>query len=222
MRRLIDALGGDDIAAGIGTLALRDPDLPIDVLVAERQVVAFRAADHAAAKVLDVDHVGHQRVVDIRQQQVGAGHGPLVFVPQLVDQMVDRAGRIDLGIEIGVLAEQRQRLAVEDQLDIGKTAGARGAELVGPAEIDRAGTRQQEFLVILGDDLEIGVVAERYGLLRRQIVGHRLEQALGVGLRRPSLAEGGPQATTKISADTRSQKLPPICGPFSVISQFLH
>ena len=36
--------------------------------------------------------------------------------------------------------------------------------------------------MILGDDLKVGIVAERYGLLRRQIVGHGLEQALGLCL----------------------------------------
>ena len=99
-----------------------DPNLPIDVLVSECQVIAFGAVDHAAAEVLHVDHVGHQHIIDIRQKQIGAGQRPVELVPQLVDQMVDGAGHLGLSIEVGVLAKQRQGLAVEDHLDIGKAA----------------------------------------------------------------------------------------------------
>ena len=57
--------------------------------------------------------------------------------------------------------------------------------------------------MILGDDLEVGVVAERYGRLRGEIVGHRLEQGLGfrlVGACRRSQ----PIARTSATADTRA------------------
>jgi len=53
------------------------------------------------------------------------------FVAQLVDQMIDRAGRFGLNIKVCVLAEKRQRFPVKDQLDIRKPARARGANLVG-------------------------------------------------------------------------------------------
>ncbi len=55
-------------------------------------------------------------------------------------------------------------------------------ELVGPVESDRTGTRQRELLLISGDDLEVGIVFERHGLLRRHVIGHRLEQVFGVCL----------------------------------------
>ena len=115
-------------------------------------MVAFSAADHAAAEVLDVSDVTHQLVVDIRQQKVSARNRPLVRVPQLVDQMIQSARDIGLGVEIGVLSEQRQRLAVKDHFDSGEPAGAGGVELVRPFEVHRARARQQEFLMILGDD----------------------------------------------------------------------
>src|SRR5262245_31533674 len=44
LRRLVNMLGGNDIAAGIGTITLRDPHLPIDVLGAKREMIAFGAA----------------------------------------------------------------------------------------------------------------------------------------------------------------------------------
>ena len=84
----------------------------------------------------------------------------MVFVPQLIDQMVDRAGHLGLGVEIVILAEQRQRFSVESHLDIGKSASACDTDLVWAAHLDLAGTRQQQFLVVLGDNLKIGIVIE--------------------------------------------------------------
>src|SRR5262245_50118977 len=52
LRRLVHLLGSDDIAAGIGLITVRDPHLPIDVLGAKREMIAFGAANHAAAEVL--------------------------------------------------------------------------------------------------------------------------------------------------------------------------
>jgi hypothetical protein len=61
-------------------------------LARKRQVIAFDAADHAAAEILDVGHVGHQRIVDARLQQVGSGQLAVELVAQLIDQLVDRPG----------------------------------------------------------------------------------------------------------------------------------
>src|SRR5262249_57760439 len=67
-RCLRNLVAGDDIAAGIRTASLRNPDLPVDFFRSKGEVIAFDAADHAAAKVLYVDHSGHELIVDIRQQ----------------------------------------------------------------------------------------------------------------------------------------------------------
>jgi hypothetical protein len=85
---------------------LGDPDLPVDLARAEGQVIAFHAADDAAAQVLDLGNLGHQLLVRIRHRQVRARHRPAVFVAQDVDQLADRAGRLDLGKHIRILAEQ--------------------------------------------------------------------------------------------------------------------
>ncbi|MCY1175362.1 hypothetical protein D9M73_155970 [compost metagenome] len=96
--------------------------------------------------------------------------------------MVDVAWYLDLHVGVGVLAEQGRGLAVEEHFHVGEAAMARGVELVRAGEGDVAGVGQGEFLVILGDDFEIGVVAERQRLLRRQEVGHLFQQVPGVGL----------------------------------------
>src|SRR5436190_18072224 len=96
--------------------------------------------------------------------------------------MIKRAGYFRLCVEIRVLAHECEELAVEYHFDIGKTACARRTDLVRTAHISCARARQQELLVILGDNLEIGVKSERYGLLRRQVIGHGFEHALGVCL----------------------------------------
>jgi len=68
-------------------------------------MVTFHAADDAASKVLHVGDRRHQLFIRIRHQQIRRRNGPMVFVPQLVDQMIDRAGRFDLSIHVCVLAE---------------------------------------------------------------------------------------------------------------------
>ena len=52
----------------------------------------------------------------------------MVLVPQYVDQLIDRAGRIDLGVQVRILAQQCQRFPVKDHLDIGKAARAASRE----------------------------------------------------------------------------------------------
>src|SRR5262245_33416480 len=57
LRRLVNLLGGNRISVGIRTITVGDPNLPIDLLGAKREMIAFDAADHAAAQVLHVDHL---------------------------------------------------------------------------------------------------------------------------------------------------------------------
>ena len=78
-------LARDNIAARVGAGTLRDPDLPIDLLRPESEVIAFDAVDHAASEVFRVVDLGHQLFIRIRHQQIGGWDGPVVFVPQYVD-----------------------------------------------------------------------------------------------------------------------------------------
>ena len=55
-------------------------------------MVAFRAADHAAAEILHVDNIFHKSVIGIAGQQVGGWKRPVVLLPQLVDEMIDQPG----------------------------------------------------------------------------------------------------------------------------------
>src|SRR5215470_6992897 len=96
--------------------------------------------------------------------------------------MIDRAAHFELTIKICVLAEQGQCFSIKKKLDIRKPAGPRGADLVGPIERDLSRTRERELLLVFGDDLKDRIVLERYDLLRRHVIGHRLEQLLGVCL----------------------------------------
>jgi hypothetical protein len=72
----------------------------------------------------------------------------MVFVPQLIDQMIDRAGRFDLSIHVCVLAEQAQRFPVKHNLDIRKSARARRVKLIGALESQGAGTCQPNLLLL--------------------------------------------------------------------------
>ncbi len=78
--------------------------------------------------------------------------------------------------------------------------------------------------MILGDDLEVGVVAERYGLLRRQIVGHGLEQCsspLPRQLLRPRLRPK-PTINTSAAADAVPAESPVNLRNIAFIWKSLH
>ena len=114
----------DDKPARIRAVALCDPNLPIDFLVSEREVITLLATDYAAAEIFAVDDLGHQLIVRIREEQVGSREGSVVFVFRLIHEMVDCSGDIDLSEDVSILAQYRQRLAVEHALDMCKSAEA--------------------------------------------------------------------------------------------------
>jgi hypothetical protein len=73
----------------------------------------------------------------------------VVPVPQYFFQLIDRAGRLDLSIQVAVLAQQCQGLPVKDHLDIRKSAGARQMKLIRAIERHSAGARQPYFFVVV-------------------------------------------------------------------------
>ena len=84
----------------------------------------------------------------------------MIFGPQHVDQLIDRAWRVDLSVCLGVLAEHRRRFPVKDELDIRKSAHTGCAYLVRAVHRHRARTCEADLLILLGDNLEIAVVVE--------------------------------------------------------------
>src|SRR5262245_37842661 len=60
----------DDIAAGIRAVALRNPDLPIDLFGAEGKVITLSPSDHATAEILYFGDQRHEFVIHIRQQEI--------------------------------------------------------------------------------------------------------------------------------------------------------
>src|SRR6516164_8968271 len=154
-------LARDDITARIGAGSLRDPDLPIDLLRSKSKMVAFDAMDHTGSQILHIVDLRHQRIVRIRYQHIGSWDGPVVLVPQYVFQLIDRAGRLELSIQVAVLAPQRQRFPVKDHLDVCKSAGAGQVKLIRAIERHSAGTRQPNFLLLCADEFEVHIIIER-------------------------------------------------------------
>ena len=97
-------------------------------------MIAFDPMDHTASQVLHVVDLRHQLFIRIRNQQIGGWDRPVVLVPQCVDQLIDCAGRLDLGIQVGVLAQQRERFPIKDHLGIGKSAFARQVNFIRAIE----------------------------------------------------------------------------------------
>jgi len=132
-------VGGDDIAAGMWLIALRDPYLPVYVRGAEGKMVANLPANHPGPKVLDVSDLAHQQIVWRGRQQVGSRKRATIVFAQRVDQIIHRAVDGHLRIKIRMLANNAESLAIEYHLNIGKAAGARCTHLVGARHLHRAG-----------------------------------------------------------------------------------
>ena len=116
---------------GIGRAPVSIQICQSDLRRAEREMLAFDTVDHALADVLGVDRVSDQPVVSIGQQKVRAGRLDGELVPQLADEVIDRAGGGRLRVRAVVPVVNGEGLAVEDELHVVVAAGAGGAEPVG-------------------------------------------------------------------------------------------
>ena len=122
----------------------------------------------------------HHDIEDIRQQQVGAGRHHAVLFAENVDQFLGGAGDLDLGVVLAVLVVNGEHLAVEHDLDIAVAAGAGGAKLVRAAQLHLPGTGELDFLQVVGDHLDVGIVGYRQGLLAGNVVRHALDELFSV------------------------------------------
>src|SRR5579862_6036352 len=68
LRPAVDFGAPDHVAAGIGTSAMGDPDLDIDVGHAKGEVIAFGAANNTAAQVVNIYYLRHQPRIHVRRQ----------------------------------------------------------------------------------------------------------------------------------------------------------
>ena len=87
-------------------------------------MLALDAVDQPLADMLGVDHVRDQLVIDVGDRRSAPGIGSK-HVARTVDERIDRAAP-SICANALVLAEDGQRLAVEDELDVGIAAGAGG------------------------------------------------------------------------------------------------
>ena len=112
-------------------IARFDPYLPVGIEGAKREVLALYAFDHSLPDMLGIENPVHHLIIGVGQKEIGARHVDRIFVSQEIDKLIDGAGGVGLNIGVHVLAEDRDRCAVENELDIGIAAGAGGVELVG-------------------------------------------------------------------------------------------
>ena len=180
-----------------GLLSGVDPDLPVDRLLREGEVVAGDAGGLVDAQVLPVDDALHERRVGIGVQDVREGNHDPVLVRQLVQDAVDGGGHLDGQVRVVVLVEGGQGLAVVPDGAIEGVAGGVGGEpgrpLDGHApevrELDagRAGVDLVEGL--LGLQREARRLGEERAHLLQELVGPGFDHAGqgaggGRGLRR--------------------------------------
>src|SRR3954471_16528630 len=81
---------------------------------------------------------GHQFLVGLRQQEIGAGKLNRSLGPKPVDDLVKRAGSRNLGIPVAAPVVHGHGGAVRHKLDVGVAAGPADAELVRAAHDDIA------------------------------------------------------------------------------------
>ena len=149
-------------------------------------MLAFHAVDDATAHVLRVEHVIGELVIGLREQQVGPGHLDQVLRPQAANDVVDGAGSFDLGECFAVPVMNGRGLTVEDKLHVGIAACPCGTEPGRAIHEDVTGRRELDLLQLGSEeDLDVGVIGRRQGLLARHVVGHGLQDLAGVAFLRP-------------------------------------
>jgi hypothetical protein len=99
--------------------------------------------------------------------------------------LIDRTRGVDLREGIEMFAVDCDRLSVEDEFDIGISAGSAHAKLLRPTQQQLAGTGELNLLQVGRDDLDIRIECSRDSPLACDLIGHRL-QDLGRIILRPS------------------------------------
>ena len=181
-----------------------DPDLPVDGLLGEGEMMAGHAGGLVDAQVLPVDDALHQRRVDIGVQEVREGNHDAVLVRQLVQDGVDGGGHLHGQIRVVVLVEGGQGLAVVPDGAIERVAGGVGGEpgrpLDGHApevrELDAWRARVDLVDGLLGLQREARRPGEERAHLLHELVGPGFDHARpgdggGRGLRRLAFAASG-------------------------------
>ena len=130
MGSAIDGLAGNDQLARNRLVAGLDPQLPVGILVAEGKVLAFDAADHATADMFGLQHAGDQGLIDVGQEQVGAGENEALAGTQDIDQRIDGLWPLELGVEVAPasMATPAIRVAFIVVLSMGLTSFRKGLE----------------------------------------------------------------------------------------------
>ena len=193
----------DHQLAGQRLLAGVDPDLPLDRVLGEREVVAGDARGLVDAQVAPVGHARHEHGVGIGVEEIGQRQHDPVLVLELVEGRVDRPRGLDRGVDVVLLVEQRHRPAVVPGGAVERVAGRVGRHVVRSLHRDPADVGQ------LSAQLAVGELVE--GLLRLQgevgqlgqELAHPLQLLVGAGFdaprgrgrrRRPPPAPARPRA----------------------------
>jgi len=148
-----------------------------------------------------------QRVVDIAEQKIRSRQRHAA-PSQRIDQLVDRAGRIQLRIAIDILANYGERFSIEKQFDVGIAPGSRDADLVGTVQQERARVSELNFFQIGRDYLYVGIKSQRDDFLGGQIIRHRLENLAGVVARSLRLRNARKRHRRRRNCESQSYKSP--------------
>ena len=111
-----------------------DPQLPVRVRIAEREVLTLDALDDPAPDVLGFENTRRELVIGLRQQEIRARDLDHELGPELVDDLVEGSRGGNLSEPFVVLVGQGEILAVGHKLDVGIASGPADAEFVRPAQ----------------------------------------------------------------------------------------
>jgi hypothetical protein len=177
-----DPFAGDDVLHRQRLLADLDPDLPVHVLRAERQVMAFDPVDEGRAQIGSGEHIGHQSGVRIGEEEIPRGRIEAGLVAQRPDRGLDVAPRRDVRVHRRLSRADTQRLAVEQELALREGAAPLDPQPIRPLHRELHAGAVLQFLPREIDRLGVGIdVYPRRGQ-RRQILGHHLQAGVGVGV----------------------------------------
>jgi citrate lyase subunit beta/citryl-CoA lyase len=171
--------GAEDFGREIGLPAVREGEARDLIFARSAMVIAAASAHVQAIDGVWVDLNDGPGLLGFARQSRRLGFSGMSCIhPSQVDAInttfSPTAEEIDYCQKV-LQAFEEANARGDGSIAFGEHGAIERVATVRPIERERSRTRERELLLVFGDDLEVGLVLERYGLLRRHVVGHGLE-----------------------------------------------
>src|SRR5262245_18971063 len=159
-----------------------DPDLPVDLRAAKREMRRFDPANNARADHEAGRGLLQQQFSAVLVQKVCGGRDHIELLPGEVEHLFKRRWRGRSRVQVLLRIEERQCLAVVKKFLISNVTLAMGAQLVRTRHRDGSERVQLQLLPRCQYDFEGSVRLYRKLLAGRKVVAHAPQQLFGLGI----------------------------------------